>query len=124
MAEAIRDNGGAYEKWEVRNGPPLGYVVVKLHAALEAGHDLVRNIQRFVPDELDHASAGDRRVPIKDTFLISPAHHAFYDTVKSYLALQNRLALMNEHDLVYRLMALSKEEFEEWLVEIESSSAV
>jgi hypothetical protein len=122
---AIKDNGSAYETWEIRNGAPLGYVGEKLRHALEGVHDLARSIREFVPDDSANPLA-ERPLPcsVKQDFLLSPAEAAFHYALVAFLGLHNRLALADEPELEARLLSLSRSAFNEWLADIERHSTL
>ena len=95
-------NGPAYERVERREGPPLAYVAEKLRYCLESAHSAPR----------DRADA-ERHLD-----------HAFRYGLVAYLALQNLLALANDHDLGDRLLALDRQAFSQWLDRLEEEGSV
>ncbi len=103
--DLFRDpNGSAYEAREVRTGPPLGYVGEKLAnslRAIHAGHALA-------PGNHD-VTAQFRRA----------FHYAFV----AFLALHNILALA-DLDREPQLLALSTDDFSDWLANIEREGSV
>jgi len=101
-------NDGAYEKGELRMGPPLDYVAEKFRHALEATHQLIADL---------------RQAKDSDSLLFH-ARYAFVSQLTGYLALKNMLALANEHGLAQRLEGYSPEEFKEWLARIDQQGSV
>lgn len=121
----IKDNGSAYEKWEIRNGAPLGYVGEKLRHALEGTHDLVRSVREFVPKDSENPCAPpDLPCSVRDDCLLSPAQAAFHYALIAFLALHNRLALADEAHLEPQLLSLSTPDFNDWLTDIERHSTL
>ena len=101
-------NDGAYEKGQERVGPPLEYVAEKFRHGLEATHHLLADLNQ---------GKGH------DSMLFS-ARHAFLSQLTGYLALNNLLALANDHNLSQRLEGYSSEEFKEWLDRIDQQGSV
>lgn len=101
-------NDNAYEKKEVRVGPPLDYVAEKLRTSLEATHYVLAGLRK--------ASGGES--------LLFNARHAFLSQLVSYLALNNLLALANDHNLSQRLEGYTAEQFKEWLVRIDQEGSL
>ena len=118
-------NDSAYETDELRTGPPLRYVAEKVRHNLEATHCLIHAIRRRVPDDLcaGEPSSGPP-VSVKEEYLLPTALYAFRSGIVGYLALNNMLALANEHDLDDRLLAYSRDEFKEWLDRIDQAGSV
>ena len=56
--------------------------------------------------------------------MLPTALYAFRSGIVGYLALNNMLALANEHDLDDRLLAYSRDEFKEWLDRIDQAGSV
>ena len=110
----LRDpNDGAYEKAE-RIGPPLDYVVEKLRASLESSHEALAAL-RDTPEDISAEGAH------------GPAFHvwmSFEYALKSYLALNNMLALTNEIHVCKRLAGFSRGQFREWLDRIQRQGSV
>jgi len=102
-------NGPAYQKTETRTGPPLEYVAEKLRSCLCDLHGLHGGRGRQSPqlDEVRDAAAP-----------------AFYHAAVAYLALHNMLALANPPSFIDRLLAMSREEFNDWLDGIQSEGSV
>ncbi len=86
-------NGGAYERSELRIGPPLEYVAEKLRGTLETLHDEIRSSERPSLNLRTSLNYG----------------------VTAYLALQNMLGLANRGDWFDRIESFSRREFREWL---------
>lgn len=121
----IKDNGSAYEKWEIRNGAPLDYVGEKLRHSLEEVHDLVRSVRELVPDDSENPRApSDLPYSIRDDRLLSGADAAFHYALVAFLALHNRLALVDESGLEVELLDLSRSAFGSWLTDIERRSTL
>ena len=100
--EFLDPNGGAYERREVRTGPPLEYVAEKLRRTLETLHDELR------------ASS-------------DPSHNlraALSYGATSYLGLHNLLGMTHRSDWFARLESCSRTEFREWLDRIDAEGAV
>jgi hypothetical protein len=101
-------NDGAYEKGQVRMGPPLEYVAEKLRHGVEATHFVLAALRR------QHGSES----------LIFNASYAFRSQITAYLALNNFLALVNDEGFFERLEGYSKEQFEDWLRRIDQQGSV
>jgi hypothetical protein len=118
-------NGPAYQKTEVRSGPPLEYVAEKMRHSLEQLHGLLVWIEKYVPDDLPQPeSARGSGFSTKRDGLASPALGAFNYGLVAYLALQNMLSLANDYDLIGRLVAMSTRDFSRWLDVIEAEGSV
>lgn len=112
-------NGGAYEKREERVGPPLTYLGEKLESSLLASHEVMRNITRYVPDDLIGNDAMQRAgLKVRDDYLLAPARSAFWYTLVAYLGLYNMLGLATQ-EMVERLLHFTPEELRGWLRRIE-----
>jgi len=101
-------NDGAYEKGELRMGPPLDYVAEKFRHALEATHQLI----------------ADLRPSKGNDSLLFHARYALMSQLTGYLALKNMLALASDSDLAQRLEGYSRTEFSEWLDRIDQQGSV
>ena len=101
-------NDSAYEKEEVRVGPPLEYVAEKLRHGVEATHVVLAALRGRQGNES----------------LIFNASYAFRSQVTAYLALNNFLALVNDEGFFERLEGYSKEQFEDWLRRIDQQGSV
>lgn len=80
-------NDEAYEKQEVRSGPPLDYVAEKFRHCLEGLHGAIRDIGRGPQTDPATTDAG------QDDLIGFQAKYAFHSAVVGYLALHNMLAL-------------------------------
>lgn len=109
--EWLEPNDQAYLKSEQRTGPPLDYVAEKLRRSLETIHALTHVI-----NDLTDSDSKER--------LLWNARHAFHYGLVSFLALNNLLALTNEHDIGDRLLRLSHDEFVDWLNKIQREGSV
>ena len=106
-------NDGAYEKEELRTGPPLDYVAEKLRRSLELTHYLIKslnNLESPTQNELDP--------------LLNQTSGAFHYQLTSYLALKNMLALGNENGFFERMEHRSTGEFHDWLDRIDQQGSV
>ncbi len=118
-------NGPAYQKTEVRSGPPLDYVAEKMRHSLEQLHGLLVWAGKYVPDDLPQPqTARGSCFSTKRDGLVSPALGAFNYGLVAYLALQNMLSLANDYELIGRLVAMSTRDFCRWLDVIESEGSV
>jgi hypothetical protein len=118
-------NGPAYQKTELRSGPPLEYVAEKLCHSLEQLHGLLVSIEKPVPGEpMPPSGAQATAASLRRDGLASAARAAFYYGLVSYLALQNMLSLANDHDLLGRLMAMPAPDFSRWLEVITAEGSV
>lgn len=118
-------NGQAYQKMETRTGPPLDYVAEKLRSSLEMPHETVRCIREIVPDDLPLPPTW-KEFPdsVKQNWLVSPAWSAFRHGITAFLALQNMLAIANDQEVFERLLGYSREQFYDWLNNIEREGLV
>ena len=108
LDDVYRDpNGPAYQTREARVGPPLAYVAEKLGAAL---------------GDLHRAAHADRRAGAG----VGPElRSAFLHALVAYLALGNMLALAEDPGaLTERLLAISREEFDDWRWRVSQESSV
>lgn len=101
-------NDGAYEKEELRTGPPLDYVAEKFRRSMELTHFLIHTIRRT-----ESVQAED-----KDTML-SQARGSFRYQLTGYLALKNMLALTSDQSLFGRIEHFSTSDFSDWLDRID-----
>jgi hypothetical protein len=122
-------NAGAYEKEELRKGPPLTYVGEKVRIALYHVHSLCRSVREIASDTspaggppASHSSGHDF------SELIGRADAAFYYALVSFLALYNSLGRLGEWEeqeqKLQALRELSRESFDDWLDSIESDGSV
>jgi len=108
----IGPNDGAYEKEEIRTGPPLDYVAEKFRSSRELTHFLISTLSRTT-----FADANDR-----DTML-SQARGSLRYQLTGYLALKNMLALASDQGLFGRLERFSYDDFHDWLDRIDQQGA-
>lgn len=105
-------NSGAYRKTEERQGPPLQYVSGKIEGSLADLQTAIVTIEKVVSDSNS-----------KDLLLLS-AKSAFQQELVAFLAIQNLLSIANNPSLLQRLLALSREDFEEWLEQTRNEGSV
>ena len=119
-------NGSAYTRTESRNGVPLDYVGEKLRHAVESAHENLRNIKRFVPENLPAAPEFQYYVPngIKNDLLLSSANNAFSYSLQAYLALHNMLGKMEIGSIEAELEKKNFQELRRWLNAIEKEGSV
>ena len=113
-------NGPAYQKTETRTGPPLEYVAEKLRSCLCDLHRLhghADSLRREGPSQSPPAMTSLDEVH-------GAAGLAFYHAAVAYLALHNMLALANPPSFIERLLAMSREEFHDWLDGIQRGGSV
>lgn len=101
-------NDNAYEKPQVRVGPPLEYVAEKLRHAIEATHHLLPQLRQ---------QAGSQAA-------VFDATYAFQSQLTAFLALNNLLALANEKGFFERLARYTDEQFKDWLDRIGQQGSV
>ena len=99
----LDSNGPAYQRREVREGPPLDYVADKLRHSLESLHELVA------------IESGDE---------LRPAQTAFHYALVAYLASNSMLAAANAPFFSERLARQPRAEFEQWLDAIDRGDSV
>jgi hypothetical protein len=121
-------NAAAYEKEELRKGPPLTYVGEKTRIALYHIHGLCRTL-RELPTPTFAAGTAVTGQSLDETRseLIGRADAAFYYALVSFLALYNSLGRLGEwgqQDKLKALRELRRESFSEWLDSIESEGSV
>ncbi len=105
-------NDGAYEKQELRTGPPLDYVAEKIRRSLEVTHRIL--------NELNGIDVSKEQ---KDS-LFSHAQGAFRYQLTGYLALKNMLAVVNNDGLFQRTEHFSYNDFLDWLDGIDQQGSV
>jgi len=106
-------NDGAYEKEEVRSGPPLDYVAEKFRRSLELTHSLVNFAQGMaIADEEGKAR------------MLSSAQGSLRYQLTGYLALKNMLALVNDEHFFDRMETCSASDFQDWLDRIDQQGSV
>jgi hypothetical protein len=106
-------NDGAYEKDEVRTGPPLSYVAEKLRRAAELMHFLTNRLNAI--EELDSEQKSN---------LLSQARGSLRYQLTGYLALNNMLALVNDQGFFERIESYSYDDFNDWLDRINQQGSV
>ena len=106
-------NDGAYEKEEIRTGPPLDYVSEKLRRSLELTHHLIKSLNKV---------EGPTQSSLEP--MLFESRGALRYQLTSYLALKNMLALGNERGFFERMENHSTEEFRDWLDRIDQQGSV
>jgi len=101
-------NDGAYEKEEIRTGPPLDYVAEKFRSSMELTHFLINTLSRA---SLAGAEDKDR--------MLSQARGSLRYQLTGFLALKNMLALASDQCLFERLERFSYDDFHDWLDRID-----
>lgn len=118
-------NAGAYEKREVRTGPPLDYVGEKLGIAVKFSHRTYRRMRESVSDDLPVLEAAlGTGGSVKGDALLSPAFITFRGATTAFLALYNMLGLIHDQDKFEALLELSSSEFDDWVDRIEREGSV
>ena len=95
----MQANGPAYQRPELRVGPPLDYVAEKLRRSLEHQH-------RALAETSQDALA------------------AFHYALVAYLALNNMLAAANPPSFSTRLAQMTPDQFVHWLDAVDSGGSV
>jgi len=108
-------NAGAYEREELRIGPPLDYVGEKLRHAVEYAHQAYQAIRNVDPGGL---SSSDRQA------LLSRTYGSFRSSLTAFLALYNMLGLLTEPKKVDALLDLEADALDEWLDRIVQEGSV
>jgi hypothetical protein len=103
----VASNGPAYQRDEVRHGPPLDYIGEKARNALEATHRANREFRELQAASEDDLEALDLQLRV-----------AFGYQLKAHLALYNMLGSC-DNNAGERLLAMSHDEFDRWLDFIE-----
>ena len=103
-------NGPAYEKHELRSGPPLDYVAGKMRSSL----DSLRSAYLLAKE--NGSEFGER--------LHLNMYAGFKYELTAYLALYNLLNMANDRALTDRLLGCSDEEFDGWLDRVRSEGSV
>ena len=112
--EMFRDpNDGAYEKDEVRTGPPLSYVAEKFRRSSELTHSLINRLKGMEELDSEHKSN-----------LLSQARGALRYQLIGYLALNNMLALVNDQGFFDRIEHFSYDDFSDWFDRIDQQGSV
>ena len=118
-------NAGAYEKREVRVGPPLDYVGEKLGVAMKFAHRTYQQIVEHVPGDLTVPEGlSENGFSVKRDAILSPAYTAFRGATTAFLALHNMLGVIQDQDKFEALLLLSTSEFDEWVDRIEREGSV
>ena len=112
--EMFRDpNNCAYEKEEVRTGPPLSYVAEKFRKAMELTHFQINSLTSGEELGSEHKSQ-----------ILSHAQGALRYQLTGYLALCNMLALVNDEGFFDRIEDYSYDEFSDWLDRIDQQGTI
>lgn len=114
-------NSGAFEKDEIRNGPPLSYVAEKLRNALESAHEVVWAIKRASPTILSEppkAFGGLKEL------VLTPAYLSFKYSLTSFLALNNMLGMIADPEKADALLDYSHADFAAWLDVVEREGSI
>jgi len=111
-------NGPAYQKKEERTGPPLDYVSEKLRFCIESLHETIRSIKKAIRE------TGSSEPSAKADILLVPAWSSFRYAVTAFFALHNILALANDQGIFDRLLDYSREDFHDWLTNLEKEGLV
>lgn len=119
-------NGGAYEKTETRNGPPLDYVAEKLRFAIERLHSAHHGTKSYIPDNLPMPSSAppDHCTNARDCYSLHDIDAAFRYAITAYLALNNLLAIANDHKFLNSIVEMSREQLRQWLDNIDREGSV
>jgi hypothetical protein len=115
-------NAGAYEREELRVGPPLRYTAEKLRASLEAQNDVICALRDRLPDDVSAVAPLRPGVNLKADLLVFPAHTAFWNALVAHLALNNLTALATR-ETMERLLAFSREELRDWFRRIDEAGS-
>lgn len=118
----VSPNAGAYEREELRVGPPLDYVAEKLRASLESQHDVICALRDRLPDDVSAVTPLRPGVNLKADFLKFPAHAAFWNALVAYLALNNLAALATQ-ETMERLLTFSRDELHDWFRRIDRAGS-
>lgn len=116
----VSPNAGAYERQELRGGPPLRYVAEKLRASLEAQHDVICALRDRLPDDVSALTPLRAGVSLKADLLVFPADTAFWNALVAYLALSNMTALATP-ETAERLLTFARNELRDWFNRIEQA---
>lgn len=114
-------NGPAYQQTETRNGPPLAYVADKLGNALQALHRVHSQLETLAGRTTTDSALGPDSTA---NDLMYGVEAAFHQACVAYLALQNMLAHANPPEFAERLLAMDRDEFDEWLADIDRGGSV
>ncbi len=118
-------NAGAYEKREIRTGPPLDYIGEKLGMAVELAHRTYRRIKEYVPENFElPQNVHGTDLSVKRDALLSSAFGTFRAATTAFLALHNMLGMIQDQDKFEALLDLEPEEFEAWIERVEREGSV
>ena len=118
----VSPNAGAYEREELRVGPPLSYVAEKLRASLEVQHDVICALRDRLPDDVTAVTPLRPGVSLKADLLVFPAQAAFWNALVAYLALNNLTALATR-ETMERLLGFSHEDLDDWFRRIDEAGS-
>lgn len=117
-------NAGAYEKEEIRVGPPLSYVGEKLRMTVECVYESCRKLkaakESAVGCRKQAISIDGQDLDAAWRFAVS----AFRYSLTAFLALYNMLGLLADQSLCDTLLQYERKEFEQWLDRIEQEGSV
>ena len=119
-------NGPAYEKKEVRVGPPLEYVAEKMRHTVEQAYNTVRIVlgAEVSADLASHIPRFDLRELERNNQGFRTAKATMRYAVHAYVALQNMLGAMNDDSLIERLIMGTSADLEAWLDRVEQEGSV
>lgn len=124
----MNPNAGAYEKEEMRTGPPLTYVGEKLRTALEHIHSLSQSTREWVPSDLPLPPRVSQDFGTKRERLERVADGAFYQALVAFLALYNSIGRLGEWEIqqqkIQALREMTRQEFSAWLDSVEGEGSV
>jgi hypothetical protein len=118
----ISPNADAYEREELRVGPPLDYIAEKLRASLEAQHDVICALRDRLPNDVSAVTPLRAGINLKADFLVFPAHAGFWNSLVAYLALSNLTALATR-ETMERLLVFSRDELGDWFRRIDQAGS-
>lgn len=112
--------GEAYQVQEIHEGPPKSYISEKLTNGIEAQYHLIKNIYQYIPDNLSSPllTNSPPNAKLKNDFFTSEAKAAFRYMVNAFLALHNRLGLMDDN-IIDELLNDSEDNLNAWLNRVE-----
>jgi len=114
----------AYTRTETRHGPPLDYISEKLSSALLELHYLCRTILQ--EEIIETRIPGDTKRRMRATFeeeIECASWNVFYQTLKSFLGLNNLLSIIDEQGICEKLLAMDYDEFQKWLRYVETEGS-
>lgn len=121
-------NGSAYETAEVRIGPPLDYIAEKLRTAIVSAYNAVRSslntsgLEEVNPEVFRAVMRGEEGKGKNETCRCAVISFRF--SLHAYLALQNMLAPMNQHDIIERLLSMTWDDLQAWLDRVTQEGSV